>query len=72
MEPNDSTDNMADPADPTDHGSHRSSDGDDSTGAPTFLGRPEAGQSVEEFTAAVLRALLGEDDPRVRQYEAGL
>lgn len=37
---------------------------------PVFLGRPEPEATVEEFTLAVLTALLGADDPRVKAYEA--
>ena len=41
----------------------------DRRGDPAFLGRPDAGESPAEFTRRVLEALLGKDDPRVKNWQ---
>lgn len=42
---------------------------DGRSGDPAFLGRPDAGEGSEEFTRRVLEALLGKDDPRVKNWQ---
>lgn len=39
------------------------------SGAPAFLGRPDAGEGPAEFTRRFLEALLGKDDPRVKNFQ---
>jgi len=39
------------------------------SGDPAFLGRPDPGEGPAEFTRRFLEALLGKDDPRVKDLQ---